>query len=254
MNWVGLKTLTVKELKRRFSAPLQHFASHVITTALYFVIFGEAIGSRVGPVDDISYAEFMMPGLIMMNVLTTAFQSVSFGVLFQRLVGKTINDILVAPLSYLEIVAGFTIASVVSSLIVGLLIFLTALFFIPIQVAHPVFLLFFIILVAVSFSLFGFTTGLWSKTFEQLSIIPTFFLMPLSFLGGVFYSIEMLPPFAQGISLYNPIFYLVNGLRYGFYGVADVSPVTAVAVALGLATLFLIIVWRLLSIGYNLKT
>ena len=254
MNVIGLRTLTYKEIKRSLRTPTQTFVAPVISTALYFIIFGEAIGSRIGDIDSISYAAYMMPGLIMMNVLTTSFMGMAFGIMFPRVIGKTINDVLVAPLSYLEITIGFAIGSVLRSVTVGLLIFLTSLLFISPQVEHPVFLILYLILVATAFSLFGFIIGLWAKTFEQLSTFPTFVLTPLSFLGGVFYSIDMLPPFAQGISLYNPIFYLVNGLRFGFYGVADVSPVTAVAVALGLAGLFLAIVWRLLSIGYNLKT
>ena len=254
MSYVGLKTLAVKEIKRSLKTPLQVFGAPVITTALYFMIFGYAVGNRVGPIGGISYPEFIMPGLIMMNVLTTAFQSIAFGIMFPRIVGKTINDILVSPMSYLEIAAGFTIASILRSLIVGLLIFATALFFVPLHVDHPIFLIIFTVLVAATFSFFGFIIGLWAKSFEQLSIFPTFIIMPLSFLGGVFYSIEMLPPLAQTISKYNPVFYMVNGMRYGFYSVADVSPVFSLGIVITLALIFLAIVWQMLRSGYNLKT
>jgi len=254
MSYVGLQTLAIKEIKRSLTTPLQVFGAPIITTILYFMIFGYAIGDRVGPIDGISYPQFIMPGLIMMNVLTTAFQSLAFGIMFPRIVGKTINDILVSPMSYLEIAAGYTIASVLRSLTVGLLIFVTALFFVPIHVDHPIFLIVFTTLVATAFSLFGFVIGLWAKSFEQLSIFPTFIIMPLSFLGGVFYSIDMLPPLAQTLSKYNPVLYMVNGMRYGFYNVSDVSPAFAVGTVILLTLIFLAIVWRMLKVGYNLKT
>jgi len=157
-------------------------------------------------------------------------------------------------MTYLEIATGFTVASVLRSLVVGLLIFITALFFVPIHVDHPIFLILFTTLVAIAFSFFGFTAGLWAKSFEQLSIFPTFILMPLSFLGGVFYSIDMLPPLAQTLSKYNPVFYMVNGMRYGFYSVSDTSPLVAVTIVAALTLIFLAIVWQMLRVGYNLKT
>lgn len=254
MNLVGLQTLTVKEIKRALSTPVQVFGSPVITTLLYFLIFGEAIGSRVGPIDEISYPEFIMPGLIMMNVLTTAFGATSFGIMFPRIVGRTINDILVSPMSYLEIATGYIVAAVLRSLVVGLLIFMTALLFVPLHVDHPIFLFVFTSLVSATFALFGLMAGLWAKTFEGLSIIPTFLIMPMSFLGGVFYSLGMLPPVAQVLSRYNPVFYMINGMRYGFYSVADVSLWTAVGVVIAIALICFLIVWQMLRIGYNLRT
>lgn len=254
MNYIGLQTLAAKELKRSLTLPLQTFGAPIITAFLYFVIFGEAVGNRVGPIAGISYPAFIMPGLVMMNVLTTAFQGVAFGIMFSRVVGKTIDDILASPMSYLEIAAGFIGASVVRSLVVGSLIFATSLVFVPIQLDHPLFLILFTTLVAMTFSSFGFIAGLWAKTFEQLSIIPTFIIMPLSFLGGVFYSISMLPPLAETVSKYNPVFYMVNGMRYGFYSISDVSPVTATGIVLVIASLLFLVVWHLLRIGYNLKT
>lgn len=254
MNYVGLKTLAVKEIKRTLSTPFQVIGTPIVTTVLYFLIFGYAIGNRVGEIDGISYIQFIMPGLIMMNVLTTAFQSIAFGIMFPRIVGKTINDILLAPMSYLEIAIGFTVSSVFRSLAVGVLIFITSLFFVSVQVDHPIFLIVFTTLVAAAFSLFGMIIGIWAKSFEQLSIFPTFIIMPLSFLGGVFYSIDMLPPFAQAISRYNPVMYMINGMRWGFYSVSDVSPAIATGTVVLFMFVFLGVVWKLLKSGYNLKS
>lgn len=254
MNLIGLQTLILKELKRNMRTPLQTFGAPVITTLLYFIIFGQAFGSRIGSINGIDYTSFIMPGLIMMNVLTTSFQGVGFGVMFQRVVGRTINDILVSPMSYFEIAAGFTIASVIRSSLVGFLIFLTSLFFVPAVIMHPLLLLVFLVLVSTAFSLLGFIVGLWANSFEQLSIFPTFILMPLSFLGGVFYSIDMLPPLAAKISLYNPFFYMMNGMRYAFFGFSDTSTGLALAIVVGMVVVLAIIVTKLLQIGYNLKT
>jgi ABC-2 type transport system permease protein len=254
MNYVGLYTLATKEIKRTLKTPFQVIGTPIITTVLYFLIFGYAIGNRIGEIDGISYTQFIMPGLIMMNILTTAFQSIAFGIMFPRIVGRTINDILVSPMSYFEIAIGYTVSSVFRSLMVGVLIFGTALIFVPVQVDHPIFLIVFTTLVATAFSFFGLIIGLWSKSFEQLSIFPTFIIMPLSFLGGVFYSIEMLPPFAQMVSMYNPVLYMINGMRFGFYSISDVSPVLATGTVLLFAVIFLAIAWRMLRSGYNLKT
>jgi ABC-2 type transport system permease protein len=254
MNYIGLKTLTFKEIKRSLTVPLQTFGAPIVSALLFFLIFGEAVGSRVGEVSGIAYPAFIMPGLVMMNILTTAFQGVAFGIMFQRIVGRTINDILISPMSYAEVAAGFLIASVIRSGIVGGLIFATGLLFVPVEIQHPLFLAVFTVLVSLTFSSLGFIAGLWAKNFEQVSIIPTFVIMPLSFLGGVFYSAEMLPPLARLLSTYNPVFYMINGMRYGFYGVSDVSPTVAFAIILALAALSLGLVWQLLRVGYNLKT
>lgn len=254
MNFIGVYTLSLKEIKRSLKVPFQMVGTPVVTTLLYFLVFGYAIGNRVGAVDGVSYTQFIMPGLIMMNVLTTAFQSIAFGIMFPRIVGRTINDILVSPMSYLEIAAGFTVSSVFRSLVVGALIYLTALFFVPFRVDHPVFLVVFTALVSVAFSFFGFIIGLWAKSFEQLSIFPTFIIMPLTFLGGVFYSVDMLPPFAHALSHYNPVMYMINGMRFGFYSISDVSPVTASVIVFILCILCLGVVWQMLRKGYNLKS
>jgi len=252
MNIVGVQTLAWKEIKRFARVPFQTVGQPVITTILYFAVFGFAIGSRIGPIEGVSYTEFIMPGLIMMNVITTAFSGISFGMLFPKIM-NTVSDLLVAPMSYGEIALGYVISSVARSLVVGLLIYLTALFFVPLQIDHPIFLLFFVTLVSGVFSLAGLIVGIWADTFEQISIFPTFLIMPLSFIGGVFYSIEMLPPLAQTLSRYNPFLYMINGMRYGFYGISDVSPTAATIVAIGAFVILYGLVWYLLKIGYKLR-
>lgn len=253
MNTIGVKTLAVKEIKRSLAGPMQTLGAPIVSALMFFVIFGQAVGGRVGDIQGIAYPAFIMPGLVMMNILTTAFQGVGFALMFQRIVGRTINDLLISPMSYAEIVAGFLIASLVRSGVVGGLIFLTGLLFVPVQIYHPLFLLLCTILVTITFSSFGFIAGLWAKNFEQLSIFPTFIIMPLSFLGGIFYSSEMLPPIARMLSVYNPVFYMINGMRYGFYSISDVSPATALTVMLVLTLVSLGAVWQLLRVGYNLK-
>lgn len=254
MNYIGVKTLTVKEIKRSLSVPMQTFGAPIIGALMFFFIFGEAVGGKVGEIQGIPYSAFIMPGLIMMNILTTSFQGVAFGIMFQRIIGRTINDILVSPMSYTEIAAGFLVASLIRSLVVGTLIFLTGLLFVPLHIEHPVFLMVFTLLVSLSFSSLGFIAGLWGKNFEQLSIVPTFLIMPLTFLGGVFYSAEMLPPIARMLSVYNPVFYMINGMRYGFYGIADVPVTVAATIVVILTGISLAIVWQLLRVGYNLKS
>lgn len=254
MNYIGVKTLAVKELKRSLAGPTQTLGAPIISALMFFVIFGQAVGGRVGDIQGLSYAAFILPGLVMMNILTTAFQGVAFAIMFQRIVGRTINDLLVSPMSYAEIAAGFLLASLVRSGVVGVLIFATGLLFAPFQIDHPLFLLVFIVLVSIAFSSFGFIAGLWAKNFEQLSIIPTFIIMPLSFLGGVFYSSEMLPPIVRMLSVYNPVFYIMSGMRYGFYGISDVSWTVALIIVFILAVVSSGLVWQLLRTGYNLKS
>ena len=254
MNYIGVKTLAVKEIKRSLAGPMQTLGAPIVSALMFFVIFGEAIGGRIGEVQGIPYPAFIMPGLVMMNILTTAFQGVGFAVMFQRIVGRTINDLLVSPMSYAEIAAGFLLASLVRSGVVGALILGTGLFFVPFRIDHPFFLLVFTVLVSITFSSFGFIAGLWAKNFEQLSIFPTFIIMPLSFLGGVFFSADMLPPIARMFSVYNPVFYMMNGMRYGFYGISDVSATVAFTIVLALAVVSLGLVWQLLRVGYNLKS
>jgi ABC-2 type transport system permease protein len=253
MNLTGLWTLTRKEILRFWRVPFQTLGSPVVTALLYFLVFGFAVGSRFGNIHGLSYGEFMMPGIIMMNVLTSAFFGVSSGLMLAKIM-NTLSDILVSPLSYLEIVLGFTLSSVIRSFIIAVLIYLTALFFIPFEMQHPIYLFFFTLVVTAAFSLMGLIAGIWADNFEKVSFIPTFIIMPLTFLGGVFYSLEMLPPILQTISKYNPFFYIINGMRYGFYGVTDVGPASAMLVSLAILVATALIAWHLFRIGYKIKT
>ena len=253
MNTIGLVTLTKKELIRFLRVPFQTVGSPIITTLLYFAVFGLSVGRFVGEIDGLSYIQFIMPGLIMMNLLTTAFTGISSGIMLSKLM-NTLSDILVTPLSHLEIILGFTLSSVIRSVFTAILIYITALFFLPFEMAHPLYLISFTFLVAFAFSLFGLIVGIWAENFEQITIIPTFLLMPLSFLGGVFYSIKMLPPLFQQISHFNPLLYMISGMRYGFYGVSDVDPWLAFGfLVLGTAALTIFTVY-LFSIGYKIRT
>lgn len=252
MSYIPVKTLIVKELKRFIRVPGQTIGAPVATTILFFLVFGFSIGRRIGIVEDLSYTEFIMPGLMMMNVLMSAFFSVSSAILLSKLT-NTLSDILVSPMSYLDMTLGFTIASVLRSVCIALLIFLTALFFVPFRIEHPMYLLSFLIIVSFAFSLLGLIIGLWAENFEQVSIFPTFFITPLSFLGGVFYSIGMLPPLFQTISKFNPFLYMINGIRYGFYGVSDVNPGVAYTVGIALLGILMVITWNLFRTGYKIK-
>ena len=253
MNTVGLITLTRKELIRFLRVPFQTIGSPIITTLLYFAVFGLSVGRFVGEIDGLSYIQFIMPGLIMMNLLNTAFTGISSGIMLSKLM-NTLSDILVTPLSHLEIILGFTLSSVIRSVFTAILIYITALFFLPFEMAHPLYLISFTFLVAFAFSLFGLIVGIWAENFEQITIIPTFLLMPLSFLGGVFYSIKMLPPLFQQISHFNPLLYMINGMRYGFYGVTDVSPWAALGFLALLTVALTIFTVYLFSIGYKIRT
>jgi len=253
MNLVGIYTLAKKELKRFIKVPFQTIGSPIVTTLLFFLVFGYAVGNKIGDIEGISYGEFIIPGLIMMNVITSAFFGISSGLMLQKFM-NTLSELLVSSMSYFEIALRYTLASVIRSLIIGVLIYLTALFFIPFRIDHFFFLLFFTILVAAAFSLLGIIIGIWAETFEQVSIFPTFLITPLTFLGGVFYSIKMLPEFAQAISEYNPFLYMINGMRYGFYGISDVGPGTSVLIVGVIFVILFLITWYLLKIGYKIKT
>ena len=253
MNLTGCITLTKKELMRFLRVPFQTLGQPIVTTLLYFAVFGLSVGRFVGEIDGLPYIKFIMPGLIMMNLLTTAFGGISAGFLFQKMMG-TLSDLLVSPLSHLEIILGFTLSSVIRSILTAVLIYATALFFLPFEMAHPLYLLAITVLVSFAFSLLGLIIGVWAENFEQISFAPTFILMPLSFLGGIFYSIKMLPPLFQTLSHFNPLFYMINSMRYGFYGVSDVNP----WLSLGLLTLFTgaltICTLYLFKIGYKIRT
>lgn len=253
MNFYGVLAIYKFEMARTWRTLFQSVVSPVISTSLYFVVFGSAIGSRISEVDGISYGSFIVPGLIMLSLMTHSVSNASFGIYFPKFTG-TIYEILSAPISYLEIVIGYVGAAATKSLIVGLIILATAGFFVPLQIAHPVWMVIFLVLTSVTFSLFGFIIGIWADNFEKLQIIPLLIVTPLVFLGGSFYSVNMLPVFWQKISLLNPVMYLVSGFRWSFYEIADVS----MGVSLVMIVVFLVIcafiVWRIFKTGYRIKT
>ena len=252
MNLHGIKSIYMFEMARAWRTLFQSIVSPVISTSLYFVVFGSAIGSRITEVEGVSYGSFIVPGLIMLSLMTQSVSNASFGIYFPRFTG-TIYEILSAPISYLEIVVGYVGAAATKSLLVGLIILATAGLFVPIQIAHPGWMLLFLFLTAFTFSLFGFIIGIWADNFEKLQIIPLLVVTPLVFLGGSFYSVDMLPPIWQKITLLNPVLYLVSGFRWSFYEIADVS----VLVSLVMISVFLLIciaiVWWMFKTGYKLK-
>ena len=252
MNWIGLWTIYKKELQRTRRVLFQSVVSPVITTALYFVVFGSAIGSAVNTIGGISYAQFIVPGLIMMALLANSFSAASSGIYFPKFIGS-IYELLSAPISFIEITAGYVLAATTRALLIGAIIFGVALFFTPLPIVHPWWALLFAVLVSFVFALFGFVVGLWASNFEQLGLLPTFVIAPLSFLGGVFYSIDMLPPFWQTVTLFNPLVYMINGLRWAFFGITDVHPVWSMTVILVfMAILFMIVGW-IFKTGYKLR-
>jgi ABC-2 type transport system permease protein len=253
MNFEAMKTIYVYEMSRTFRTILQSIIAPVITTALYFIVFGSAIGGRIVEIEGISYGSFIVPGLIMMTLLTLSISNASIGIYFPKFIG-TIYEYLSAPVSYLEIVIAFVGAAATKSVIIGLVILGTAAFFVELRVDHVFLMLFFMVLTAFTFSLFGFIVGIWADGFEKLSLIPLLIVTPLAFLGGTFYSIDMLPPFWQTVSMFNPVVYLVSGFRWSFYSISDVSiTVSLLAIAGFLAGCLALVAW-IFRTGYRLKT
>ncbi|MFC7299954.1 ABC transporter permease [Herminiimonas aquatilis] len=252
MNIYAIRAIYQFELARTWRTLMQSIASPVISTSLYFVVFGAAIGSRMVEVNGISYGAFIVPGLIMMALMTESISNASFGIFMPKYAG-TIYEILSAPISYVEIVIGYVGAAATKSIILGVLILATARLFVAFDIAHPIWMLTFLILTAVTFSLFGFIIGIWATGFEKLQIIPMLIVTPLAFLGGSFYSISMLPPVWQKIALVNPVVYLISGFRWSFYGVSDVSVTVSIAMTLVFLTLCLTAVWYIFKTGYRLK-
>jgi ABC-2 type transport system permease protein len=252
MNWRAAWAIYAFEMSRTGRTLLQSIVSPVISTSLYFVVFGAAIGSRITEIEGISYGSFIVPGLIMLMLLTQSTANASFGIYFPKFVG-TIYEILSAPVSALEIVLGYVGAAATKSIILGLIILATAGLFVPLQIQHPFAMIAFLLLTAVTFSLLGFIIGIWADGFEQLQFIPLLIITPLTFLGGTFYSINVLPPPWGTIALFNPVVYLVSGFRWSFYGIADVN----VGVSLGMTVAFLAacltVVWWIFRTGYRLK-
>jgi ABC-2 type transport system permease protein len=252
MNFTSIKTIYLFEMDRTRRTITQSIASPVISTALYFVVFGSAIGSRIDNIDGVSYGSFIVPGLIMLSVLQQSISNASFGIYFPKFTG-TIYELLSAPISYLEIVIGFVGAAASKSMILGLLILATAFFFVDLQIQSPFLMLLFLVLTSVTFSLFGFIIGIWADGFEKLQIIPLLIITPLAFLGGSFYSIKMLPPFWQKVSMLNPVVYLISGFRWSFFGEGDVSlSVSLIMVSVFLAACILVVRW-MFKTGYKLK-
>ncbi len=252
MNWRAVVAIFSYEMKRFFRTLFQSLISPVISTVLYFIVFGAAIGSRITQIDGVSYGAFIVPGMIMLSLLTQSISNASFGIYFPRFSG-TIYEFLSAPVSSMEMVFGFVGAAAAKSILIGLVILATSNLFVPVVIMHPFWMILFLLLTAITFSLFGFIIGLWADGFEKLQIIPLLIITPLTFLGGSFYSIKVLPEFWQTVSLFNPVVYLVSGFRWSFYEVADVS----VAVSLGMTMFFLalclaIIAW-IFKTGYRLK-
>ncbi len=252
MNFHAIRAIYLFELARTWRTLLQSIATPVISTSLYFVVFGSAIGSRMEAMHGIPYGAFIIPGLIMMALLTESISNASFGIYMPRYSG-TIYEVLSAPVSYLEIVIGYVGAAATKSIILGLVILLTARLFVDYEIAHPWVMALFLVLTAVTFCLFGFIIGIWADGWEKLQIVPSLIVMPLAFLGGSFYSIEMLPPFWQKVTLFNPVVYLISGFRWSFYGVSDVNVGISLAMTLGFLALCLVLIGWIFKTGYRLK-
>jgi ABC-2 type transport system permease protein len=253
MNYRAVYAIYRFEMGRTGRTLMQSILSPVISTCLYFVVFGAAIGSRISQIEGVAYGAFIVPGLVMMMLLTQSVANASFGIYFPRFVG-TIYELLSAPVSFFEIALGYVGAAATKSIVLGLLILMTAGLFVPLRVAHPFWMLAFLVLTAVTFSLFGFIIGIWADGFEKLQVIPLLVITPLTFLGGSFYSVSVLPPVWQTVTLFNPVVYLISGFRWSFFEIADVS----VGVSLAMTALFLglclVTVWWIFKTGYRLKT
>ena len=252
MNLNAVLTIYIFEMRRFFRTMTQSLVSPVLSTSLYFVVFGAAVGSRIDEVEGVSYGAFIVPGLIMLSVMTQATTNASFGIYFPKFIG-TIYELLSAPISFLEVVAGYVGAAATKALIIGIVILITAFFFVDIQIAHPFAMIVFLVLTCISFSLLGFIIGIWAGNFEQLQLIPLLIITPLVFLGGSFYSITMLPPVWQTVTLFNPVVYLISGFRWSFFGTSDVG----IGISLMAITLFtaicMAIIWWIFRTGWRIR-
>ena len=253
MNTRAIATIYKAEMARTIRTLMQSVAAPVISTSLYFVVFGAAIGSRIDQIEGVSYGAFIVPGLIMMMLLMQSISNAAIGIYFPKFTG-TIYEILSAPVSPIETVIGYVGAAATKSVILGVLILATAGFFVPLEIQHPVWMLAFLILTSITFSLFGFIIGIWADGFEKLNIVPMLIVTPLAFLGGSFYSISVLPPFWQTVTLFNPVVYLISGFRWSFYGISDVSIGVSLGAIFGFMLVCLAIVWWIFRSGYRLKT
>jgi len=252
MNIHGIRAIYRFEMARTFRTLMQSILAPVLSTSLYFIVFGGAIGSRVGDIDGISYGAFIIPGLVMLSLLNESISNASFGIYMPKWSG-TVYELLSAPVSWFEVVIGYVGAAATKSVMLGVLILVTARLFVPYSIAHPVWMIAFLILTSVTFSLFGFIIGLWADDFQKLQVVPMLVVTPLTFLGGAFYSINMLPPLWQKVTLFNPVVYLISGFRWSFYGVADVHIAVSTGMTLGFMALCLALVWWLFRSGYKLR-
>lgn len=253
MNIYAIRAIYLFEMARTFRTLLQSLISPVLSTALYFIVFGSAIGSRMEQIDGVEYGAFIVPGLMMLTVLMQSITNASFGIYFPKFIG-TIYEPLSAPVSYIEIVIGYVGAAATKSFMIGMVILATAFLFVPLEILHPGWMVCFLAMTCISFSLFGFILGIWAKNFEQLNLVPMLIITPLVFLGGSFYSISMLPPFWQNVTLFNPVVYLISGFRWAFFGTADVSISISLLAIFAFTILNLgIIRWMFLS-GYRMKS
>jgi ABC-2 type transport system permease protein len=253
MNLYGIRAIYLFEMHRAWRTLMQSLATPVISTSLYFVVFGSAIGSRMAQVDGVSYGAFIIPGLVMLALLTESVSNASFGIYMPRYNG-TIYEVLSAPISFVEILIGYVGAAASKSIVLGFVILLTARLFVAYEIQHPLWMVGFLVLTAVTFSLFGFVIGIWADTWEKLQVVPVLIVTPLAFLGGSFYSLSILPPLWQKLTLFNPVVYLISGFRWSFYGISDVSPVVSLGMTVVFMLLCLVVIGWIFRTGYRLKT
>lgn len=253
MNWTAIKAIYMFEMARFFRTLTQSFISPVISTSLYFVVFGAAIGSRIDQVEGVSYGAFIVPGLIMLSIMTQGISNASFGIYFPKFIG-TIYELLSAPVNFLEIVIGYVGAAATKSLFIGIVILATAGFFVDLEIQHPIAMMAFMVLTCTSFALFGFIIGIWAKNFEQLQLVPLLIITPLVFLGGSFYSISMLPQFWQTVTLFNPVVYLISGFRWAFFGLADVPVGLSLLAIAGFTGICMLVIWWIFKTGWRIRS
>lgn len=253
MNLYAIRAIYLFEMHRTWRTIMQSIISPVISTSLYFVVFGSAIGGRIPEINGVSYGAFIVPGLVMLSLLTQSISNASFGIYFPKFTG-TIYELLSAPVSYFEIVIAYVGAAASKSIILGVIILATAALFVPMRIEHPLVMVLFLVLTAVTFSLFGFIIGIWADGFEKLQLVPLMIVTPLTFLGGSFYSIDMLPPFWRTVTLFNPVVYLISGFRWSFYGMSDVHIGTSLAMTLVFLIVCILIVRWMFKTGYRLKS
>ncbi|MEO1025772.1 MAG: ABC transporter permease [Pseudomonadota bacterium] len=252
MNLTAIKAIYLFEMARFFRTLAQSFVSPVISTALYFVVFGSAIGSRIQEIEGVSYGAFIVPGLIMLSVMTQATQNASFGIYFPKFIG-TIYELLSAPVNFFEVTIGYVGAAATKALFIGVVILVTANFFVDLTVANPLAMVAFLVLTCISFSLLGFIIGIWANNFEQLQLIPLLIITPLVFLGGSFYSISMLPPFWQTVSLFNPVVYLISGFRWAFFGIADLPIGISLLAITSFTAVCVAAIWLIFKTGWRIR-